>query len=151
MIEILQEIERLKTRIRALERIEQPNYTWQSWTPTVTQGVAITVTVDYAYYVVIGSLAALQTKITCTSAGTAANAVVIGNIPTAIQAANSDSIIGNMLSYAVATDYHGAIYVVGANDWRFVVSGNLNAYGVTPAVTIANGHVFWLQATYERA
>ena len=57
---------------------------WTPWTPTVTQGVAVTVTTSFARYLLLGKLAVVRVHLTVASSGTAGSSIVIAGWPTAI-------------------------------------------------------------------
>src|SRR5512138_2983596 len=58
---------------------------WAAWTPTVTQSGAVTVTVTYARYCLVGKVCHVQARLAVTGSGTETNAIVIGGQPAAIQ------------------------------------------------------------------
>lgn len=51
---------------------------WTSYTPTLTQSVTVTKTVNYARYMKVGRMVTCAVNLGVTGAGTAANAVVLG-------------------------------------------------------------------------
>lgn len=126
---------------------------WIDWTPTVTQGVAVTRTISYARYIVMSDAVHMVVRLAITSAGTAANAIVIAGIPTTIAPANIAGLgtIGSfiMLDSGVAR-YVGIVLPVGANDFRFWTDPNVNYVGITPGITLASGDDISFQATFER-
>ena len=126
---------------------------WQDWTPTITQSGNVTVTVNYARYVVLAQSVIVRAKLTVTGSGTAGNAVVIGGIPTAIQPANSGGLsiigIGNIQDSGTA-QYVGALWANTASDWRLIAHNQTNFVGVTPSFALANGDIIGFQAAYER-
>lgn len=125
---------------------------WQDWTPTVTQLGAVTVTVNYARYVVLAQTVVVQARLTVTGSGTAGNAIVIAGIPSPIASANINTyaIIGSAL-VVTSIHYHGALVANGADDWRIIIDGSSNFLGISPSIALANNHQISLQATYERA
>jgi len=128
---------------------------WQDWTPTVTQDVAVTVTVIYARYIVISQGVIVQARLSVTGSGTAGNAVVIAGIPSPIAAKNPNTytIIGGgfVVNTTASVHYHGALMANGANDWRIITDGSNGFLGVNPSFALASGHQISLQAAYERA
>src|SRR5215210_6522373 len=60
------------------------NAVWVSWTPTLTQGAPVTVTVVLARYTTVGKTAFVQFQLTLSTAGTANTQIVLGGIPAAI-------------------------------------------------------------------
>jgi len=148
-LELIKQITRLQRQVDSLIKPEVGR--WVDWTPTVTQGVAVAVTVNYARYV-LGNTVHIEANVTCTSGGTAANIIVIGGFPTAIQPLRTGdvSIIGSAVVNS-ATNYHVALLSTSAGAWRMLDSGSTNYFGINPALTLANGTIISLVATYERA
>lgn len=127
---------------------------WQTWTPTVTQGVAVTVTVNYARYVVIGQTVVMMIRLSCTSAGTAGSVISIGGQGAIIQPTNTSgvTVIGSGIinDTSAGTNYQGAIIAFGATDWRFIINLSTAYLGSNPALTLASGDAISFVASYER-
>jgi hypothetical protein len=145
---------------------------WQGYTPTWTQSVAITKTVDFARYTQLNKFVRGSIKMTATSAGTANNKILVG-LP--VNAAANNFIMGTLFLfdaspatakyrwglssalYESATtmsftprDQNGAAALLSDADDRFgqnyAVSGsNTNGF------TIASGDIIWIQFAYEAA
>ena len=116
-----------------------------AWTPTVTQNVAVTCTVNYAKYVVLGPLLYICARLTMTSAGTANNAISIGNLPS--NPADS-SAWGGMLLYDVGTNvYEATVYSAGAaiNFYEGVAAAPV---GQSPNFGLAINDVLYFYALY---
>lgn len=70
------------TTVKArLDRITPVLGVLNTWTPVVVQGVTVTVTNVRSTYSRVGRAYTLRFQLTCTSAGTAANAIVIQGFP----------------------------------------------------------------------
>ena len=127
---------------------------WMNWTPTLTQGVAVTITVNYARYVIIGQTVVMMIRISCTSAGTAGNFISIGGQAAIIQPANASgvTVIGSGIinDDSAGTNYQGALIAFGATDWRFIINLATNYFGINPAVTLASPDAISFVASYER-
>jgi hypothetical protein len=127
---------------------------WTSYTPTVTQGVAITKTINYAKYALINKVLAVHVMMTCTSAGTGSSIVTVS---TPIAATNTDSPYFGCNGVATFYDASAAKpYVMGlhssSTSFAFVdITAGGNYFGAIPAVTIANGDVISFMAVYEVA
>lgn len=139
----------------AIDSIVKPEVAreWISWTPSIVQFVAVTSTVNYARYKLVGDLAVVQISITCTSAGIAANPISIQGQPTAIWPVNieiNSSVIGTGIILDLPTTfYQGSLISVGPTDWRIIAHNQTGAIGVTPNIALANGDLIGIQATYE--
>lgn len=121
---------------------------WQDWTPTVTQGVAVTFNTTFARYVVLGDTVLFRARLAITSAGTIANAVIIGGLPLSI--ADASGIVGTIRIIDTGTaNYVGALFVVSATTLEGVAHGLGLAMGVTPAFALANGDTIDLVGQYE--
>lgn len=128
---------------------------WTTWTPTVTQGVGVSVSVAYARYAVVGDIVTHQIYLNITSAGTAGQPIQVAGIPAAIQPTNVSvavSAIGTavVVSNSAATWYHAALVATAANDLRMVINQNPSYLGTLPNVGLVNGDIISFQATYER-
>lgn len=125
---------------------------WTNYTPTLTQSATPTYTVEYASYMKIGRMVTVQLSLGLTSAGTAANAVVIG-LPTGI---------GNPVGYRMLG--HAGIYDASASAWYLGMAqyastttftivqsgfgGSLGAAGSFTAA-LASGDKVTAQLTYQ--
>lgn len=148
-------IEDLIRRIRFLENqlddLVKPEVVgpWQDWTPTVTQGVAVTVTVNYARYAVIGNTVVLACELTMTSTGTAGNTIIVAGIPIAPNRTGNFCAGSGYISSG--SNYSVAVMLVGASDFRFMGYNTAGYMGASPSLTLAAGNVISFTATYERA
>lgn len=151
-IDLIRENNKLREIIENL--VEPEVGRWVDWTPTVTQGVAVTLTVDYARYMLLDQSVVTVVNLDITSAGTNGSAIVIGGVPTIIQPAETGlvDVIGNGIINTVApvVNHHGALISVGVSDWRFVADGSSNYVGFNPAFALANTDKISFQASYER-
>jgi len=150
-MELVKQINNLQRQVNNLIKPEVGR--WVDWTPTVTQGVAVTVTVTYARYVVMDNTVIMVARLGVTSAGTGGSNIVIAGLPTAIQVANTDAlgVIGTgVISDTGVATYQGALIAAGANDLR-VIAHNTSAYiGTSPSFALASEDVISFQAAYER-
>jgi hypothetical protein len=122
------------------------------WTPTVTQGVAVTVTVSFARYTRLGQRALVTAGLSVTSAGTVGNAIKIGGQPAVLQPVHVTSTpaigAGYVLDAGTAW-YQGTLVVYGASDWRLQAHGLGDVVGVTPNFALANGDLISFACAYE--
>lgn len=149
--ELVKQINSLQKQIDTLVKPEVGR--WQSWIPTVTQGVAVTCNIIFARYKTKDNEVVLEVDLTITSAGTAGQPIVISGLPTAIQPVNAASnthVIGSALVLGTVY-YQGSIIVFGANALRFVAHGTVAQIGQDPPFGLGNGDTIGFQATYERA
>ena len=106
---------------------------WVDWTPTVNQGGAVAVTVNYAKYVKIGYLAHTLFAVTATAAGTSGNNIIVGGIPAAITPASGHVVVGNgYIAQTGAGFYLGTAVLTGT-------TGILFYTGVFPASIVGSG------------
>ena len=124
---------------------------WQTWTPVVSQSAGITITINRAKYVVLGNTVLVSARITCTTAGTPANAILISGLPLAITDANNNANLGTVLYLDTGAAWYTGIAVANtATAINFRTNAATNSFGINPAVTIANGDIISLNLTYER-
>lgn len=124
---------------------------WESYTPTITQGVAITKTITYAKYTQIQKLVIVNVSMPLTSAGTAGNGVSV-TLP--ITAAASQRLGGSFQFYDVSanTSHVGVPFLLSTTSVGFITSASADSYfGGLPAVTIANGDYLFSTIIYEAA
>ena len=126
---------------------------WETYTPTVTQGVALTKTIDYAKYCRIQRFVVCHVTLTITSAGTASNTI---GVTAPISAANADDPYFGCNGSATFYDANLAVpYVLGVHMgagsvMNFVpIQAGGNYFGAIPAVTAANSDVISFMVCYE--
>lgn len=123
---------------------------WTPYTPTLTQGATVTKTVTRAVSTKVGRTVTVQYSLVATSAGTAANLVMVG-LP---EATAADGQIGvayildaNTNVRYVLTAYTFGTAMIFQND----ASTGGNSFGVSPAITLASGDQIAGAITYEAA
>lgn len=138
-----------------LEFITGGSGTWTDFTPTLDQGGAVAITVNYARYAIIGKTAVVQVKVTATGAGTS-NKFTLNGIPAAIaikQTTGGLNVLGNIVIVDSGTAIFNATAVDnGANSVQGRgYNSSLYAGAGTPAMTIASGDTFYFGLCYEIA
>lgn len=127
-----------------------------SFTPTITQGVGVTFTINTSTYQRIGRMVLFQGLYAITSAGTPANAVVITLPVTGLAAGNMWTGTGLIQDVSASTQFPGSLvnastttYNIGSNS----TGGAINAvYGSTGFVAgLASGDVIKVSGFYEAA
>jgi len=130
---------------------------WTSYTPTVTQGVGVTCTVNYAKYARVNKIIHVSVALQFTSAGTANSSIVV-SLP--VTAAAGTGAFGNSLGaggffdLSALAQYSGSVQqngTTGMSLYSDQASGGGSFLGQFPAVTIANGDYMFLFATYQAA
>lgn len=130
-----------------------PSAVFQAFTPTVTQGATITYTNNYSKYLVEPGRVTFQAMLTATSAGTAANPVLV-TLPVTGLGPVSYKVIGNgtFFDASPATTYHVACMHNAAGTVAFAGDTSVGSYfGQQPAITIAAGDIISLNVVYEVA
>lgn len=148
----------LLARLDRLERAADRNNgevagPWTAFTPTLTQGVAVGVTVNRARYRTLGKTAHLEVQLTVTGAGTAANPVIV-SVPSSLAVAHVvGMLVGNFVLLDNGTQWYSAIPHAnpGTSIYGFYTVGNnvLGSVGFTAA--LAANDVVYLATTYELA
>ena len=119
------------------------------YTPTLTQGATVTKTVLTARYFQFQKFVTGQIVMNVTGAGTAANTVLVG-LPIAARSTSlivayayiydaNVNVMYNLTGYTSTTSTVGFFYQTG------------NAFGVSPAVTLANTDQISVNFSYEIA
>ena len=118
----------------------------QAWTSvTVTQSATVTGTIATSWYKRDNGFFTASLKWTASSAGTAANAIVIS---TPLTLGNID--YGRGTAHVLdngTTHYVAAIQQLSTTTMNLVVSGNAGFLGVAPAFTLASTDVIQLELT----
>lgn len=128
---------------------------WEKWTPTITQGVTPTQTINWAKYTVIGDMVVATARITFGSAGTAANSIFATNMPTlpnfTAQTTITNWLIAGVFMYQAGgtTNYQGAADFFTPTQLEFTVNASTAGFGINPAVTIANNDILNFHVVYE--
>lgn len=125
------------------------NDAWTSYTPTLTQGVAVTKTVTYAKYQRVGRTIIVSMRLAITSAGTAGSALLAG-LP--VTAADVSGVVGSFRYFdAGNTNFAGTACGSTTTTVQFIVSSNGGSFGTLPAITTANTDVLQVSVAYEAA
>jgi hypothetical protein len=109
---------------------------WAGYTPTWTQSVAITKTVNWARYMQLGKFVQVSIKMTSTGAGNADNKILVG-LPVAASANNY--IVGRM----AFLDASGTTVVQTSIDAYYESSTTV---GFAPAFTVSGGRLEYIAA-----
>lgn len=152
---IIRDINDLKDRVNTLTKIDGPAKTWTDWTPTVTQSGDVTFTTTYCQYLLVGKLAHVRGQLTITGSGTTANAIVIGNIPSAVAPLDvgSYSLVGvGYVRKAGVDRYTGGLHAESSSTFRiYLNAAGGNPIGINPNIALANGDVISFSAAYRIA
>lgn len=146
---------------------------WQDYTPSWTQSVTITKTVNWARYTQLNKLVTVSIKMTATSAGTANNKVLVG-LPVA--ASSNNFLMGSMVFFdnsetnkyayqfnipalyeASTTVGFGSLSVIVSSPFNVIATDSRFGQNFTEGTTsrtgftIASSDVMYVQLTYEAA
>jgi hypothetical protein len=127
-------------------------WAWQDWTPTITQGVAVTATVTRARYCVIGKVCHARALLAVTGTGSASQ-IRIAGLPTGMapnDGANNCPVGTFVLFDASGSTFHTAAMVWNtAGDFRLLKDGATGFFG--SAVPLANGDTIRFNGAWEIA
>jgi hypothetical protein len=119
----------------------------QSWTPAVTQSVAVTCTVTRAMYHRFGPVVYASCDLAITGSGTTANAIAV-SLPVA--AADANDVHGQFVIVdASAANYAGSIYPSSTTAVTFVCDAQTSLVGAAPAFGLASGDRVRFDVTYR--
>lgn len=123
---------------------------WESYTPTLTQSVTVTKTVNVAKYCQIQKMITCDISLTATSAGTAANEVAVG-LPIATTA-TTNRVIGTGFIYDASSGivYNVTAYNATTTTAKFFYQAAFG-WGFSPNIALANGDQIRMLFTYEAA
>jgi hypothetical protein len=136
-----------------------PSYTWTSFTPSFTQGVALTLSGNTSRYTSVGDIGFLFINVTFSSAGSS-NQVLYMTLGAGPITPDGSNMLGgwtNIYDTSAATRYNGAAetqsgYVYfqsGVN--KANASVNWGQTGSDFPIAIANGDTLWAFITYKKA
>lgn len=124
-----------------------------SWTPTVAQGVGITVTNQYSRYTQLGRLITGWFAVTCTTAGTAGQLIVV-DMPADSVATDLPCGVATYLQVSSGLNFQ-TVLIAGSSggviNFEMRVGGSATdpRMGVGVGITVANGDVIRGQFAYE--
>lgn len=148
--ELIQQVTRLRQDVDGL--IKPENGRWRTWTPTVTQSVSVTVTINHARYIVISDSVTLECRLTVTGAGTIGTNIIIGGLPfTILNASGYDSMGAGVVVNTGTTVYAGTVIAASATTVAIQAHSSTGVIGTTPSFALANTDVISFTAVYERA
>ena len=119
------------------------------YTPTLTQGVAVTKTVVQARYFQFQKFVQGTIVLNATSAGTAGQVVAVG-LPISARATSTMTAFGYIYDASTNVMYNVTGYTASGTTLQFFYQTG-NAFGVSPAVTLANTDQISLNFSYEIA
>lgn len=152
--ELVRQISSLQKQVDGLIKPEVGR--WIDWTPTVTQSVAVAVTVNVAKYLVSDDdKVNAYAELTVTGAGTGGNNILIGGIPAAVQPAGlilgTISTIGIVQIYDTGTSFYlGQVVPSAATSWGLRDSSTRNLMGALPNFALAAQDVISLRVSYKK-
>jgi hypothetical protein len=128
---------------------------WSTYTPSLTQSVTVTKTVEYARYTQVGKLISVQVSVSATSTGTAGQPIVIGlpADPSGFRAIGSCYVFDS----SAGTFFAGILIRQGTSLASIVIgngAGVTNIAGGTGGgftAALASGDIVTFMATYETA
>ena len=123
---------------------------WTSWTPTISQNGARTITNSSSTYMQAGKLVIARARVVITQAGTTNN-VISSSLPVT-PLYDGDTSIGSFTYQTTGgTRYAGSVIIWTSSLLLFQVTGQTNVLGIAPNFATANGDIFTLTMTYEAA
>lgn len=128
---------------------------FSSWTPTMTQTVAVTVTNNDSKYLKVGKLVVAYFNITATSNGTNGGTVAVGfgSGATALPTARAATSIFGSYRFldAGVTNYVGTVVGASTTSLNFYKDGDGNPLGPTNPVQVTTNDVMYGFLVYEAA
>lgn len=119
------------------------------WTPSLTQSGAVSNTVTYAKYALLGNLCYVCANLAVTGAGTGNNDVIVGNLPKTPEANGAYGIM--WFNDNGTAWYVGAAMWLNAGGFSCRVHAGIDDVGKSPNFALANGDAIFLQALFPWA
>ena len=123
---------------------------WVDYTPTLTQGVAVTKTISYARYCQFQKTIIVQVLLIATSAGTAAAEVAIGLPLTGTGSLNRANGTGFVYDASANVIYNMTSFLATTTTAKFYYQSGFG-FGTSPAITLANTDQLSFTFIYEAA
>lgn len=123
---------------------------WENYTPTLTQSATISKTVTNARYCQIQKTVFVQVYMIATSAGTAGNQLIIGLPITARTSFGTTYGVAQLYDANTNLMYICSTYQHSPTAVSFIYQTG-NPFGISPAITIANGDQLQFSIVYEAA
>jgi hypothetical protein len=125
---------------------------WQTYTPTVTQGVAVSKTLAWARYRRRGRTCEVQVQMTTTSAGTSANVIFV-SLPVAPDFTGSSQVFPVGVGHLQDTGTHQFMMTACLHTSQVIFVRNditpANYVGADPSFALANTDLLSFNAAYE--
>ena len=129
--------------VRQLKAAFEP---WLDFTPTLSQPSALTITVDYARYKVIGRTVLADIHLAIGSAGTATNNLSLGGLPFAPAYTGAERIVGTAVYFKSGTAFYTLAAIANSSTAvLFQRDGDTTWF----TNTAANGDRIGIQLMYE--
>lgn len=139
--------------INGVALLANPDQSWQTWTPVLSQGVAITSTIQEAAYKISNSTQiTVAFRITATSAGTLGSPVTVA-LPISAAYSGSFQSIGSAVVYNATSGYAyvGMAALEGTANMRFATNYGTSAFftGQGPSYALGIGSIVSATVTYR--
>jgi hypothetical protein len=123
---------------------------WETYTPTLTQGVTVSKTTVVARYCQFQKTVIVNIMLNPTSTGTVGSALSVG-LPIAARA-NNNQIVGTGYIYDNSPQftYNVSAYLASTTTFNALYQGG-SPWGSNPSLAIANGDQIQFMITYEVA
>ncbi len=122
---------------------------WQDYTPVVTQGVEVAVTVNYARWVQQGKTVDVQLEVEATGAGTASQTIQI-SVPLPFKSSLPFVGVGSVYDASAATHRYGFVRsATSTTVWMSDVNVSSGQVIGQSGVTLASGDAVALGCSYE--
>jgi hypothetical protein len=127
---------------------------WNSYTPTVGQGVGVSCTVGYARFLEFGKLVIGSVFLTMTSAGTSSVNITV-SVPVTAAAAAVGTVIGSGLIQDASVGTYGVVPRLSTATVvkfdRCDAAATTGSFGTDPAMALAATDSIWMHFMYEAA
>ena len=108
---------------------------WSSWTPVVKQSATVSITNNRSRYIKVGRMVIATFDVSCTSSGTASNAMVL-DFSGITTAASASSAYGSYRIFdSGVTNYAGTLVAFSTTGMNFYQDGNGNPLGFGQLLT----------------
>jgi hypothetical protein len=124
---------------------------WTTYTPTITQSVAVAKTVTYAKYRKYGGAVEVLVFLTCTGAGTITNVITVSLPATSITSTELTIGAGRIVDAGV-NSYPVLVQIASTTTVKFLQSDAAtpaNYVGIVPNFALGNTDTIAFFATYE--
>lgn len=126
--------------------------TWTDYSPTLSQGVTVTYTKNYAKYVQIGKFVWVNAYLSATSSGTSGSIIAV-TLPVTAATSTPMQVGSGSLYRSAATTFYSCSVILGSTTsvWFVNDASGANVVGTNPSYQMVSNDAVRISLFYEAA